>query len=192
MGKEELEWAIAMAQEDLVEEEYIGDIDDDTKEFIAELRGQNKTVGKLYKKQKGNYDRLTECIENKLPLKEVRESIKETRIEILTNIQQLQEIERRMDEKCKGTRLDGMFLITRRRNVDIHTEREENGNYVFKCPSCDFRKASKAGVENHMSDEHGLSEVDCPLCEYATASTQSLSTHCKAKHDINITFQLVM
>lgn len=181
-----------MAQEDLIEEEYSGEIGDDTKELLADLRGKNKEIGKLYKKQKQNYDQLLAAIEDKQPMNDVRQTIKETRIEIITNIQQLQQMEMLVDQHCKDTRLDGMFLITRRRNVDIPTRRLPNGNYVYICSSCNFEKTSKSGIENHMHEEHGLSQVDCPLCEFATSSTQLLSGHCKNVHEINITFQLIL
>ena len=179
----DLEYAIAMAQEDLLEPT----VQLSSPETLEELRDKNKKLASLFKDQKRNYKHIIKAVtdpESRHSVSEMREAIKKTRLEIFQGLSDLQIVEDKF-KNSEASVLGNIFGLGPTEFNNIRSKKGDDGKPIYKCPKCDFQKMSKGAVETHLVEQHDLKELQCPLCDFCSTNGTVLQQHCKKQHGFN-------
>ena len=153
--------AIAMQQEELLDFNLNDDNTEDIVEKIDDLWHMNKTVGKLFKQQKGNYYEIGENIRNGKDIHDITKKLCTTQVEIVKIFKKLKDLEDEFKKIAKGTKYGSINKVT---SVDVKAQRETDKR-VYECTLCDFTRVSKGAIENHMYQDHSSSvqSVQCVI-----------------------------
>ena len=139
---EEQEWAVAMANENILDSNFNKDIL--LLDTVKRLQKQNKLLGKLFKEQKKNYHTLSNNLEKRENLAEIKDVIRSKRIKIYKEMKILVDLEKNLAENCDDTGLKNMIGVKPKEVVDLKLL--DNG--LYKCTQCTCAKNPKGDTWN--------------------------------------------
>ena len=95
MEDDDIDWALAMANENLIDKETL-QLDDTSSELLGpveEFKKQNKHLGRKFKEQKRKYSELHQTIIDKKDLSTISKVIRKNHIDLYHSIAELQALE---------------------------------------------------------------------------------------------------
>ena len=98
MEEDDIDWALAMANENLIDKEtfQVDETPSGPLELIDKLKKQNKHIGRKYKEQKRKYSELYNTIIEKKDCSTLSKEIRRNRIELYHSIEELQTLEKKL------------------------------------------------------------------------------------------------
>ena len=98
MEEDDINWALAMANENLIDKEtfQVDETPSRSLELIDKLKKQNKHIGRKYKEQKRKYSELYNTIIEKKDFSTLSKDIRRNCIELYHSIEELQALEKKL------------------------------------------------------------------------------------------------
>ena len=136
MEEDDIDWALAMANENLIDKEtfQVDGTSSGPQELIDKLKKQNKNIGRKYKEQKRKYSELYNTIIEKKDCRTLSKEIRRNHIELHHSIEELQALEKKIADLSEQEHLCSIVGSIKQIPIKTLVVKNLQGNEVYKCP----------------------------------------------------------